>query len=255
MNQQHEQGHRTEGNKAAHTDMIRPLTPTVDKLLEKATRFRATTPEEQTRLAEDEARRQRAKLVMMLAHDLGPRYEPRRAALDSFEHYHAAQAAVVERLRALDVPGIVTSGAGLIFYGPVGTGKDHLLAAMLYEAAGKHGLPGKWINGQEWFGALRDRIGENRPEEEILRQLSDPLVLAISDPIPAARSPSPWNVEMLYRLIDRRYRHLKSTWMTLNASTPEEADEKLSAPVFDRLREGAHFFKCFWPSYRERKRL
>ena len=46
-------------------------------------------------------------------------------------------------MRALDLPSIVARGAGLIFYGPVGTGKDHLLAVMLYQAAGKHGLPGK----------------------------------------------------------------------------------------------------------------
>ncbi len=181
---------QTEEREIPAADTIRPLTPSVDKLLETAARLRTVTPEERSKHVEEEARRQRAFLVMMLAHDLGPRYAPRRASLDLFEHYHPAQAAVVERLRALDLPGIVTNGAGLIFYGPVGTGKDHLQAAMLYEAAGKHGLPSKWINGQEWFGALRDRIGENRPEEEILRQLSDPLVLAITDPIPAARSPS-----------------------------------------------------------------
>lgn len=95
------------------------------------------------------------------------------------------------------------------------------------------------INAQEWFGTLRDQIDENRPEAEILRQFSEPLILGICDLIPAGRAPSPWNQEMLYRLIDRRYRYLKSTWVTLNVATPDEADEKLNALVFDRLRRNS----------------
>ena len=73
-------------------------------------------------------------------------------------------------------------------------------------------------------------------------------------PIPAKRELSPFNLEWLYRLIDRRYRSKKSTWVTLNVTTEEEADEKLTAPVFDRLRDGAHLFRCFWPSHREQKK-
>jgi hypothetical protein len=46
---------------------------------------------------------------------------------------------------------------------------------------------------------------------------------------------------------------MKSTWVSLNANSPEEADAMLSAAVFDRLREGAELFGCFWPSFRERK--
>jgi hypothetical protein len=40
--------------------------------------------------------------------------------------------------------------------------------------------------------------------------------------------------------------------MTVMAANPEDIDEQLSAPVFDRLREDAIILPCFWPSYRER---
>jgi hypothetical protein len=78
--------------------------------------------------------------------------------------------------------------------------------------------------------------------------------LAISDPIPPVGEPTAWNLGQLYRLLDRRYRDLKQTWVTLNALSIEDADAKLSAPMFDRLREDAELFACFWPSFRERRK-
>jgi hypothetical protein len=64
--------------------------------------------------------------------------------------------------------------------------------------------------------------------------------------------PTDWSTSQLFRLFDNRYRNLKSTWATINALSIEDADEKLSAPVFDRLRDNAELFPCFWPSFRER---
>src|SRR5262245_15360443 len=101
--------------------------------------------------------------------------------------------------------------------------------------------------------ALRDRMGEDRMEAKMFRDLSRPQILAISDPVPPAGELKAWRVECLYRLIDRRYRQLKSTWMTINATSPEDAEQNLSSPVWDRLQELAVLVPCFWPSYRERK--
>jgi DNA replication protein DnaC len=145
----------------------------------------------------------------------------------------------------------VKAGRGLILHGSVGTGKDHIIAALLYRAVSEHSLSARWVNGLDLFGAVRDRMDEGKREGDFLRTWSAPTILAISDPIPPLRDPSAWNIEILYRLIDRRYRNNKSTWMTLNAASVDEADEKLSAPVFDRLKEDAVILRCFWPSYRE----
>jgi DNA replication protein DnaC len=161
---------------------------------------------------------------------------------------------VLAALRQL-VPALrelISAGQGVIFYGSVGTGKDHLMAALLYEAA-RQEVVCRWVNGQEVFGMFRDSIRAHGREDDLLRQLTEPKVLAISDPIPPAGTPTAWNLQLLYRLVDRRYRKLGSTWASPSAASIEDADAKLSAPVFDRLRERAVMPRCFWPSYRERR--
>lgn len=177
---------------------------------------------------------------------LGARYSPERCALESFQVGNAKQQAAIDRLKAFDV----ASGRGLVLYGTVGTGKDHLLAAMLYRAC-RAGKPAGWINGPELFGRFRDGFDSEAKEETILARFVRPAVLGISDPVPQVGDASSWRTEILYRVIELRYRELKPTWMTINAISPDDADAKLSAPNFDRLRDDAELIPCFWPSYRE----
>jgi hypothetical protein len=56
----------------------------------------------------------------------------------------------------------------------------------------------------------------------------------------------------LYRVLDRRYREVKPTWVTINAEDADDAKAKLGAPIFDRLKDNAELVPCFWPSFRER---
>lgn len=202
------------------------------------------------------ARGEKNLLVDRLRKDLGPRYSPARCSLGSYAVKHPAQRDVVQRLSVLlhNLGEFVASGRGLIFYGSIGTGKDHLAAAMLYQAAGRFGVPCKWVNGQDVFGSFRDRIDTKQADERFIRELCEPQVLAISDPISAVGEVGNWDVGNLYRILNRRYHALKSTWVTMNALSVEDADAKLSAAVFDRLQEDAEVFACFWPSHRERGR-
>jgi len=204
-------------------------------------------PNEQERLA--------AEISTQLLKDLGARYAPADVSLKKFEIYHPNQRVVVESLTALvaELPALVREGRGLVFLGSVGTGKDHLMAAMLYSAA-RHGIRCRWFNGQEFFGGFRDRIDTGQRDEETFRQWLAPQVLGISDPVPPIGEIGAWNTTNLYRLIDRRYRERRSTWLSVNASSMDEAEATLSSPNFDRLRQDAELFRCFWPSYRERKR-
>lgn len=201
--------------------------------------------------AEEVAAREAEQATARLAAELGPRYAPSRCRLETFRVYHARQQPVVDRLIRLRgrIGELAASGAGLVLYGPVGTGKDHLLAALLYAACGI-GLRCRWLNGQDSYGALRDRMDSGASEEEFFGALANPDVLAISDPIPPVGEPSAWNTAALYRLLDRRYRLLRPTWCALNATSADDADAKLSSPVWDRLREAAELVPCFWPSYR-----
>lgn len=217
---------------------------------------KATQMPNESAIASEGADKQRIRqLVYDLARDLGARYSESRSSLDAFEVYDDAQKQIVSRLRSVvaNIAELVASGTSIIFVGTVGTGKDHLLSATLYAAA-RAGLGCRWVNGQEVYGQFRDRMDSGDTEEELLRTLVRPQVLGISDPIPAVGSPSAYNSSQLYRLVDRRYRMMRPTWVTLNSRSSEEAMEKLSAPVFDRLRDGAVILPCMWPSYRARRR-
>ena len=218
-------------------------------------RMRAVTAGVTKAFEERELRRLIAANVTVLAAELGARYGPALATLDRFRCDHPKQTEAVDRLRVVLRSGLglfISQGRSLVFYGTVGTGKDHLLAASLYAAASiAPDCTVRWVNGQELFGEFRDRMDSGRPEEELVRKLVAPTVLGISDPIPPIGGPSPYNVSQLYRILDRRYRALKATWVSVNALSVEDGEGKLSAPVFDRLREGAEMFPCFWPSYRE----
>ena len=186
---------------------------------------------------------------------IGKRYHPSVVGLDKFRVYHERQRAVLDRLRAFaaDMERAVAEGRGLVLYGTVGTGKDHLLASMLY-AAIKAGHRCAWINGQDIFAKFRDAMDSGTSERELVAEFKAPTVLGISDPIPPVldpNKPAAWRTELLYRVLDARYRECKATWVSLNAMSPDDADGKLSAPVFDRLRDNAELVACFWPSYRE----
>ncbi len=228
----------------------------MDRLRSEAARQPSLPPEEMEKRRAayhaDFVRRECDAAIRQLAGELGPRYSPTSATLDRFNVYHPAQKPILERLRALAtrLPEVVAEGRGIILYGAVGTGKDHLLAALLYLAAGA-GVGCRWLNGQEAYGTMRDRMDKGLEEEEFFRGLCSPQVLAISDPVPPVGTPSAWNISQLYRLFDRRYRLLRPTWVSLNAKTPEDVEHHLSAPLWDRLRHGAELFPCFWPSYRQ----
>jgi DNA replication protein DnaC len=203
--------------------------------------------------AELESRRRSA--LANVARDLGERYSMQTVGkLESFESYHPGQAQALKKVAAYaaELPEHRKRGRGLVLFGSVGTGKDHLVAWLLYRAAGVYGFSARWLSGQELYGDVRDRMETRDTESSLFASLCEPDILAMSDPLPPRGDPTDWNLSQLYRLVDRRYRALRPTWITLNVRTEEEAYGRLSSPVFDRLREGAVMVRCFWPSYRER---
>lgn len=222
---------------------------------------RLTKPVDETAFKErEEAERSKAsqQRVRQLSLRLGKRYSPALASLETFKVSNVEQKSALDRVKAIlaDLKTSIEEGRGLLLYGSVGTGKDHLLAAMLY-AATLAGFDCQWVNGQEIFSSFRDNMDSGERESTLMSRFVTPHVLGISDPIPPLldpNKPNAWRAELLYRVLDARYRDCKPTWVTLNAKSPEDADAKLSEPVFDRLQDKAEFIACFWPSYRERKK-
>lgn len=206
------------------------------------------------RLAADEKARELAELRQRRARveqQIGERYAFQRCSLNTFRVYDPVQKQAVTAVSGLisRIKESIRAGENILIFGGVGTGKDHLLAALLYAAA-ENGIDPRWFNGQEVFGQFRDRIDTGQSDEGPITTMARAPVLAISDPTPTAREASAWDLNNLYRIVDRRYRMLRPTWLSMNAESPDDADIKLSAPVFDRLRHNATLIPCFWPSYR-----
>lgn len=76
-------------------------------------------------------------------------------------------------------------------------------------------------------------------------------MLAISDPTPPlGEVRSDWQRSLLFRIVDRRYRDLKPTWVTINAASAEEAEKRLTPNIIDRLSHDAVIVRCNWKSFR-----
>lgn len=225
------------------------LSPALDRIIAEM-RDKPLTPGGDT---SDLEQRRRQSIVGGLLREVGVRYAS--ATLDSFVVLpNQGQGAVVAVLRdfAMD-GGWIREGGGVLLYGPRGTGKDHLAVGALRIAVLMHGWDVAWIDGQHLFGTMRDRISSESTEMDFIRQYTAPKLLLVSDPLPQdpTKAISDYQQSVLWRIVDRRYRDLKSTWVTLNVADVNEASKRLGPQLADRLTDGALCLHCNWPTYRK----
>lgn len=192
-----------------------------------------------------------AELQSLVA-DLGARYAA--CTLTGYSVYDARQRSVLDRLTdfAERIPELCRDGSGLMLLGKPGTGKDHLIAAILKIAVAKHKLDVSWRDGMQLFVDARKAIRDDR-ETEFVAALSKGHILCISDPQPPKGDLSDYQTQLIRMVVDRRYRRNLSTWLTTNLDNRTTAEDLLSGPVMDRLREGSGQVFCDWESFRERK--
>ncbi len=202
---------------------------------------------------EERQRRSRCSLALdAVVRQMGDRYAPPRTSLANYVVRHHGQRQILERVQALAarLPDAVRNGESVVFLGSKGTGKDFLMAALLHIATGRHGFTASWTSGLQLYQDLRDCIKLNQPESSVIGKLIKVDVLAVSDPLPAGGDPSSWSMNHLLNIVDRRYAHLRPTWLTMNGLDETEAKDRLTGPLWDRLIHGGHVLPCFWPSFR-----
>jgi len=154
---------------------------------------------------------------------------------------------------AEEMPERLAEGGGLVLFGRPGTGKDHLLVACMFWAILRHGWRVNWVDGSNLYQEARDMIGTKERESDMIAKYTTPPILAISDPIPPKGDTTPYATDVVQRIVDRRYREMKSTWATLNVHDGAEAEGRLASPIIDRLRHNSLCLECNWQSHRERK--
>ncbi len=114
----------------------------------------------------------RDSLLEQFNHTVGKRYST--CSLESFEdcgdvHKQAVLRGITEY--ASNLPEEVTAGRGVILFGPVGTGKDHLLVALARIAIEQYGIDVMWRDCLDVFSEIRDRINEQLDQAPVIRQL------------------------------------------------------------------------------------
>ncbi|MEV7680611.1 ATP-binding protein [Streptomyces sp. NPDC088341] len=114
-------------------------------------------------------------------------------------------------------PGIA-EGPSLLIAGPTGTGKTHQAYGAI-RALLARGVRLRWeaTTTADLYARLRPRAGHDA-ERELQTLARSPLLFL--DDLGAAKT-SEWTEELTYRLINRRYEHLRPTLITTNLPTAE----------------------------------
>ncbi len=218
--------------------------PSETPIMEKCEDIPQRTEEEIRRLS------QRAHAWDKLIKSRGERY--RECLLGNYDVTCEKQEAVVNELQVYGEHISVNTrvGRGIVLFGPAGTGKDHLLMA-LARVAITNDLDAGWKNGMDFFASVRDSFGnDDQREAELVDQLTKPTILILSDPLPPSGPLTDFQRNVLFRAIDKRYCHLKPTWVTLNCTGRTEADDRMGAQIMDRLVHDSLRLFCDWESYR-----
>lgn len=177
-----------------------------------------------------------------------------------FGNYNAADAyrqQVLDAAKewAATLPERLASRENLVLYGPVGTGKDHLAFAACRQAVIQHRKTVHWIYAQDWFGDVRDAMGDDdRTERSIIGKLTRADVLVISDPLPPFGPLSNHQATMLYRAVQARYADGGVSICTVNVKDDAEADLRMGAQSWDRLCDRAWKLHLSWESHRKPSR-
>ena len=152
------------------------------------------------------------------------------------------------------------NGVSLVFLGPKGTGKDHLMIAVVkaiclgYPQDGDSRNRAVYRDGLRLFAEFRAAMNRtsNVDEDAIVAKYVQPRLLALSDPVPPAGELSEYEKRMILRIIDGRYRECLPMTATLNVKSRGELDHRLGPQAADRLCDDAVTVFCNWKSYRMR---
>jgi DNA replication protein DnaC len=128
------------------------------------------------------------------------------------------------------VPGRTTEG--LLFSGPVGTGKTHLLGAILHELTLEARVPCRFVEISFIYSEIRNGFSQGRSSLEIIAPLAEVPVLAI-DELGKGKM-SPFEQDTMDELVSRRYNGGRATLLATNYGVAEESKAR---PAFSSTSE------------------
>lgn len=192
--------------------------------------------------------------------------------LASFESFwpenHARLALLKARKFAQEFPG--ERGAGLMFWGSVGTGKTHLAVAIARELVETKGIEARFLTVPELLDRLKASYAGESERETQARIFGDILSadLVVIDELGAVRL-TDWVFDTVELLIGRLYNESRSMIVTTNyqnlppgatsgneyyrATRPETLGDRIGARMFSRLQQRCIVIEMNGPDWRAKK--
>lgn len=185
--------------------------------------------------------------------------------LEGYRAYSPAQQrALLRARRFVDefVPGAGGQRA-LLFCGPPGTGKTHLLSAMLRELAAKKGVRGRYEEFFLLLSDIRDGFSRGLSSREWLEPLRQVDVLAI-DEVGKGGKNREFEQGILDEIISVRYNAQRPTLLSTNypragstwkfaadGEQGETLEQRVGLRIFSRLHEMCDLIDVIGPDQRE----
>jgi len=195
--------------------------------------------------------RTRSRMCLNLFRSVGKRYVDCTLANYKCEGEFAEdQRSAVELVRAYgrDLRENLERGRNLVIYGPSGTGKDHLVAALVRFLILDLGRDVNFTSGAEFRAGIREWMKDDCESSYLRTVTGRPLWL--SDPIPPRGVLSEWQTESLYRLVDYQSRHEIPIFATINVSGRDELLNRMGSQIAGRLLDDSTAVYCHWPTHR-----
>jgi len=123
-----------------------------------------------------------------------------------------------------------------ILYGATGSGKTHILAAILRELI-VQGHRALFYNVPNLFKDIRATYdgNEERDEEDLLNEIVEVEILALDDL--GAEKTSDWTLDRLYLAVNQRYEAARATLVTTNHDWPDDLAKAVGPRIVSRLAE------------------
>ncbi len=165
--------------------------------------------------------RVRRRMELFNAARIGLRYQ--RATLESFEARTPEQEAARTLARDFTLMYPAVRG-GLIFWGPVGTGKTHLVVGIFRELTLRKGVACRFVDYGNLLNDLKRAYSSHQGDAAVMLPLVDVELLVI-DELGKGRG-TEWEETVLDDLISRRYNAGRVTLCTTNFSPRTDYEQR-----------------------------